>query len=220
MRNELPGRTAGLAGPVQRTVPRLATYRSVAMKTPRHQDILNLLRRRYDGPIMNNVSRGDYVECMIAITLGPDWRLSWADGWDWTAWDGERLFSGVRLEIKQPAVRQTCDRGRTPARRHPVFGIFRIPAGTTSRSRFIRRWPSPSPRASCCRRKTRRRYLTLTNSQAGTNNERVLDHRGSIRRHVGSWIILKQCRRQMVGLVYGIDTLDVAGLRSRLQLFK
>ena len=40
------------------------------MKAPLHEDILDMLRRRYDGPIVNNVSRGDYVECMIAAALG------------------------------------------------------------------------------------------------------------------------------------------------------
>ena len=48
------------------------------MMTPQHEDILNMLKRRYDGPIMNNVYRGDYVECMIESVLGPDWRLTWA----------------------------------------------------------------------------------------------------------------------------------------------
>ena len=70
-----------------------------------------MLTQRYDGPNMNNVSRGDYVECMIAITLGTDCRLTCADGWDWAAWDFEHLSSGVRLEIKQAAARQTWDKG-------------------------------------------------------------------------------------------------------------
>ena len=87
------------------------------MTTPRHEDILIMLRRRYDGPIMNNVSRGDYVECMIAAVLGADWRLPWADGWDWAAWDCEHTPSRARLEIKQAAARQTWDRGPTPPRR-------------------------------------------------------------------------------------------------------
>ena len=93
------------------------------MATLRRQDILNMLKRRYDGPIMNNISRGDYVECMIAITLGTDWRLTWIDGWNWAAWDCEHLSSGVRLEIKQAAARQTWDGGETPARRNLAFAI-------------------------------------------------------------------------------------------------
>ena len=33
------------------------------MKETRHKDILTMITRRYDGPIMNNVCRGDSVEC-------------------------------------------------------------------------------------------------------------------------------------------------------------
>lgn len=72
---------------------------------------------------MNNISRGDYVECMIAITLGTDWRLTWIDGWDWAAWDCEHLCSGVRLEIKQAAARQTWDGGEALPRSNPRFDI-------------------------------------------------------------------------------------------------
>ena len=31
---------------------------------------------RYDMPVMNNVYRADYVECMVALTLGSDWWLT------------------------------------------------------------------------------------------------------------------------------------------------
>ena len=93
------------------------------MTTPRHEDILDMLKRRYDRPIMNNVCRGDYVECMIASALGGDWRLTWMDGWDWAAWDCEHTPSGARLEIKQAAARQTWDKGPTSPRRNPAFDI-------------------------------------------------------------------------------------------------
>lgn len=82
-----------------------------------------MLRQRYDGPIMNNVCRGDYVECMIGFALGGDWRLTWMDGWDWAAWDCEHRRSGARLEIKQAAARQTWDKGRTRRQRTPAFDI-------------------------------------------------------------------------------------------------
>ena len=97
--------------------------RSVTVKEPRHQDILTMLRQRYDGPIMNNVCRGDYVECMIGFALGGDWRLTWMDGWDWAAWDCEHRRSGARLEVKQAAARQTWDKGRTRRQRTPAFDI-------------------------------------------------------------------------------------------------
>ena len=93
------------------------------MTATKHQDILTMLKRRYQGPIMNNVYRGDYVECMVASALGGDWRLTWADGWDWAAWDCEHKNSRARLEIKQAAARQTWDKGPTPPRRTPTFDI-------------------------------------------------------------------------------------------------
>ena len=93
------------------------------MTTPQHEEILAMLKRRYDGPIMNNVYRGDYVECMIASALWADWRLPWADGWDWAAWDCEHTTSRARLEVKQAAARQTWDKGTTPQRRNPAFDI-------------------------------------------------------------------------------------------------
>ena len=93
------------------------------MTTPQHEHIVDMLRRRYDRPIMNNVYRGDYVECMIQSVLGADWRLTWADGWDWAAWDCEHTPSGARLEIKQAAARQSWDKGPTPPRRNPAFDI-------------------------------------------------------------------------------------------------
>ena len=93
------------------------------MTAPRHDDILNMLKRRYSGPVMNNVCRGDYVECLIAWALGDDWRLTWMDGWDWAAWDCEHTSSGARLEIKQSAARQTWDKGTTVPRRKPAFDI-------------------------------------------------------------------------------------------------
>ena len=39
-----------------------------------------MLIRRYDRRIMNNVQRGDYVECMVATALGADWRLTSEEG--------------------------------------------------------------------------------------------------------------------------------------------
>ena len=88
-----------------------------------HKHVLDLLIRRYDRPIMNNLQRGDYVECMIAWTLGEEWRLTSEDGWDWAAWDCEHVASGVRLEIKQSAARQSWDGGAQRLRRSPRFDI-------------------------------------------------------------------------------------------------
>ena len=87
-----------------------------------HRRILATLMRQYDKPIMNNVYRGDYVECLVVFTLGTDWWLTWSHGWDWAAWDCQHT-SGARLEVKQSAARQSWDR-ETPARRRaPQFDI-------------------------------------------------------------------------------------------------
>ena len=78
--------------------------------------------RRYDTPVMNNVYRADYVECLVAFTLGTDWCLTWMRGWDWAAWDCQHT-SGARIEVKQGAARQSWDRETTARRRIPRFDI-------------------------------------------------------------------------------------------------
>ena len=88
-----------------------------------HHRILATLTRRYEQRIMNNVCRSDYIECMVASVLGADWRLTWADGWDWAPWDCEHVPTGTRLEIKQAAARQSWDHESTAVRRRPVFDI-------------------------------------------------------------------------------------------------
>ena len=88
-----------------------------------HERILAMLRDRYDRPIMNNVDRGDYVECMIVTALGADWRLTWADKWVWAAWDCEHAPSGTRLEVKQAAARQSWDGEPLPPGRNASFDI-------------------------------------------------------------------------------------------------
>ena len=84
--------------------------------------IREMLIGRYDRKIMNNVQRGDYVECMIAAALGLNWQLT-SEDWDWAAWDCEHTASKARLEIKQSAARQTWDRGSDRSRRNPRFDI-------------------------------------------------------------------------------------------------
>ena len=88
-----------------------------------HERILDMLSRRYGRRVMNNVRRGEYVECMIALALGERWRLTSEDDWDWAAWDCERVASGAGLEIKQSAARQSRDGEAPPPRRSPRFDI-------------------------------------------------------------------------------------------------
>ena len=87
-----------------------------------HGRILTMLMQRYDTRVMNNVYRADYVECLVAFTLGTDWWLTWTRGWDWAAWDCQHT-SGARLEVKQSAARQSWDRETPAPRRAPRFDI-------------------------------------------------------------------------------------------------
>ena len=87
-----------------------------------HRHILTLLRRRYDMGVMNNVYRADYVEVLVSVTLGTEWRLTWMQEWDWAAWDCQHK-SGARLEVKQSAARQSWDREKISKERNPRFDI-------------------------------------------------------------------------------------------------
>ena len=87
-----------------------------------HRRIRDMLMLRYDEPVMNNVNRGDYVECLVVIALVPEWWLTWTRGWDWAGWDCQHA-SGARLEVKQAAARQSWDREELAPRRAPRFDI-------------------------------------------------------------------------------------------------
>ncbi len=87
-----------------------------------YRRIQTTLIRRYDTPVMNNIHRGDYVECLVTFTLGTEWWLTYTRGWDWAAWDCQHT-SGARLEVKQAAARQSWDRERLAPRRAPRFDI-------------------------------------------------------------------------------------------------
>ena len=87
-----------------------------------HPRIRDMLMHRYDARVMNNIHRADYMECLVAFTLGPGWSLPWVDGWDWAPWDCQHT-SGARLEVKQSAARQSWDREAQAARRFPRFDI-------------------------------------------------------------------------------------------------
>ena len=65
-----------------------------------HTRIVANLIERYDKPFIDNVDRGSYVECIIALALGPAWVLP---GGVWNAYDLEHSESGARMEVKQSA---------------------------------------------------------------------------------------------------------------------
>ena len=78
---------------VQRLAHQLATQR--------------LVDRVYNQPLIGNVERGAYVECLIELALSelrPPWSLT-AGTWD--AWDLWQAESHARIEVKQSAALQT-----------------------------------------------------------------------------------------------------------------
>lgn len=67
-------------------------------------DVISKLQQAVFGkPLITNVLRGQLVEAMIALALEPQW--TWCSA-DFASWDFERS-DGVRLEVKQSALRQT-----------------------------------------------------------------------------------------------------------------
>lgn len=80
-----------------------------------------LLVQRYRG-VINNVHRGDYVECLVAEAAGKGWNLTWAAGLDWALWDISHE-SGARIEVKQSAARQTWDLKEQAPQRTGKFSI-------------------------------------------------------------------------------------------------
>ena len=83
-----------------------------------------MIRSRFDRPIMNNVHRSEFVECLVAAILGDGWRLSWMESYDWAPWDLEHLPSGWKIEVKQSAALQSWDLGEFPKRpRKPRYDI-------------------------------------------------------------------------------------------------
>ena len=80
----------------------------------KQRQISDLVMRRlaehvYDRPLINNVERADYVECLVELvmkSIDPRWRLT--ESWD--PWDIEHPETGARLEIKQSSALQSWRR--------------------------------------------------------------------------------------------------------------
>ena len=85
-----------------------------------HDRIIGKLLERYNEPLIDNVDRGAYVECMIALALGDAWRLPKGA---WSAYDLEHSATGARMEVKNSSVRQ-ISMGEYSARpSNPTFVI-------------------------------------------------------------------------------------------------
>ena len=87
-----------------------------------HRRILAMLEGRYGEPLLDNVYRSDYVECLVALTLGDGWRLPWMDGWHWAPWDLDHPSFPEKIEVKQSAVLQAWTTGDAQ-RSAPRFDI-------------------------------------------------------------------------------------------------
>ena len=91
----------------------------------RQRQVSDLIMKRvaehvYDRPLINNVERADYVECMVELIMqsdDPRWRLT--ESWD--PWDVEHSETLARLEVKQSSVLQAWS--RAPQQASPRFDI-------------------------------------------------------------------------------------------------
>ena len=90
------------------------------------------LHKQYGRRIMNNVHRAEYVECLVAELLGPEWTLTWTDGYDWAPWDLEH-GSDCKLEVKQSAARQPWHIGENFSASPPRFDIAARTAAAINR---------------------------------------------------------------------------------------
>ena len=91
-------------------------------KTLHHKIIQELVTTFYGNPLINNVDRGHYVESMIALVLGKQWRAT-AVARGWAPWDFERS-DGARLEVKQSTALQPWSRfPDAPQSRSAAFDI-------------------------------------------------------------------------------------------------
>ena len=91
------------------------------MGAPDHGPIIDLVSQRcHDQPLMVNVWRGAYVECMVALALGGTWRQP-AGGW--SHWDLEHIATRAWMEIKQSARQQQPEPDYDGEAKSPSFSI-------------------------------------------------------------------------------------------------
>ena len=80
------------------------------MKSGRRRVLSNLFDRLYGGPIIRNDLRGELVEEIVGMALAPEWKLC---GSDWGACDLQHEKSGLKIQVKQSAARQSWASGNT-----------------------------------------------------------------------------------------------------------
>jgi hypothetical protein len=83
-------------------------------------DVIDRLTRRLFGsPILQNHIRGEVVEEIVASALEPEWQHC---SGDWGPCDLRHPGSGLRIQLKQSAARQSWDAGEVP-RENAHFSI-------------------------------------------------------------------------------------------------
>jgi hypothetical protein len=81
--------------------------------------IRRLTRRLFGSRLLLNSVRGEVVEEMVAMALEPEWEHC---SGDWAAFDLRHPRSGLRIQVKQSAARQTWHKDPCPPPR-PRFSI-------------------------------------------------------------------------------------------------
>ena len=82
----------------------------------RRRVLSNLFDRLYGGSIIRNDLRGELVEEIVGLALAPQWQLC---GGDWGACDLRHEASGLTIQVKQSAARQSWvigTKGSSPPR--------------------------------------------------------------------------------------------------------
>ncbi len=91
------------------------------------RQITDLVMRRaaehvYDRPLINNVERADYVECLVELIIqsaDPRWSLTES----WNAWDVEHSDTDARIEVKQSSALQSWSNTSPAKASIPRFDI-------------------------------------------------------------------------------------------------
>lgn len=81
--------------------------------------VARLTRRLFGSPILQNNVRGEVVEEIVASALEPEWQHC---SGDWGPCDFQHPGSGLRIQVKQSAARQSWDAGEV-AREKVRFSI-------------------------------------------------------------------------------------------------
>lgn len=87
------------------------------MKQLANDIIKEIVKELYKQRVLSNLLRPLYVERLLARLLAGNWKCV---GGDWSGWDLEDGVSGLRIEVKQSAARQTWSKDK-PTK--PIFDI-------------------------------------------------------------------------------------------------